>query len=159
MPKVSRTKALEPAVSISVAAQPIHADAGGPGPETRSGKIIDRASDWIAKDEQLTALQLRWQALETALFDKAAQMKLDCATASHSEMPEAREMRALDVEIGDTHRLLQAEAREIRLLRATTIAAAIAKVELGLKVQGQFDWRAHALELVEDGVRELRALL
>ncbi|MDP3736444.1 MAG: hypothetical protein Q8R02_03585 [Hyphomonadaceae bacterium] len=41
----------------------------------------------------------------------------------------------------------------------TSIEGALAKVELGIKVQGPFDWRDHALELLEVGVADLRKLV
>ena len=36
---------------------------------------------------------------------------------------------------------------------------ALAKIELGLAVQGPFDWRDHALELVEEGLKDLRDMI
>jgi hypothetical protein len=44
-------------------------------------------------------------------------------------------------------------------MRATSIAGALAKIELGLKVQGPYDWQDHALELAEGGVSELKAMM
>jgi hypothetical protein len=93
-------------------------------------ELAAKAAGWIAANERLTAMQLRWQA-----------------------------MRALDGEIEETRRQLNAAAGEIRLVQATTIAGAIAKIELGLRVQGPFDWQDHARELLEDGIAELRGLL
>jgi hypothetical protein len=98
-------------------------------------------------------MYLRWQHFETLLFDKARGMGMGCDTAGESDLPEAQAMRALDAEIDETRRRLDASAGEIRRVRATTVAGAIAKIELGLKVQGPFDWQDHALELLEDGVK------
>ena len=151
MPKVQKVAVGDPAEQRGQPAEM--------GIEPSSQTIIDRAVRWIAKDREVAALQRRWQMLETALFHQAVRLKLDCEALSNSDVSEACQMRALDAEIARGLRHLQEEAREIRRLKATTIAAAIAKVELGLKVQGQFDWRADALELAEDGIGELRALL
>jgi len=122
-------------------------------------QLASKAAEWIATDERLTALQLSWQHLETLLFAKARQMKMDCEHACQTNLPEAQAMRALDKEIEETRRRLDATAGEIRLIPATTIAGAIAKIQLGLKVQGPFDWQDHARELLEDGLAELRGLV
>jgi hypothetical protein len=121
-------------------------------------ELASKAAEWIATDSRLTALQLSWQHFETLLFAKARQLKIDCAHACQSNLPEAQAMRALDTEIEATRRQQAAAAGEISLIPATTISGAIAKLELGLKVQGPFDWQPHALELLEDGIAELRSL-
>jgi hypothetical protein len=122
-------------------------------------ELVVRASAWIAGDEQLNVMQLRWQGFESLLFDKARRMGMGCDEACESDLPEAQAMRALDEEIEESRRRLNAAAGEIRLTPATTIAGAIAKIELGLRVQGPFDWQDHALELLEEGLAELRGLL
>jgi hypothetical protein len=123
-----------------------------------SDELVVRAAEWIAADDHITAMELEWQDLESDLFDKAKRMRMSCAKARQSDLPEAQAMRALDIEIEKTHRRLEALAGEIRLLPATTIAGAIAKIELGLKVQGPYEWRDHAYELIEDGILELRTV-
>jgi hypothetical protein len=123
-----------------------------------ANELAARATAWIATDERLTAMQLSWQHFEGLLFDKARRMGIDCEEACLSDLPEAQAMRALDREIEETRRQLNAEAGEISLIPATTISGAIAKIELGLQVQGPFDWQDHALELLEDGLAELRGL-
>lgn len=124
-----------------------------------SDELARRAAHWIARDQHLTAMQLRWQDLEAALFRKARHLNVKREDADQGNLPEAQAMRALDGEIDGTIRWLENEAGGIRSLPATTIAGAIAKIELGIKVQGPFDWRDHALELLEDGIAEMRALL
>jgi hypothetical protein len=121
-------------------------------------ELAARAAGWIATDDRLTAMQLRWQHFETLLFAKAHRIKMDCEHACRSNLPEAQAMRALDKEIEETRRRLHTAAGEISQIPATTISGAIAKIELGLKVQGPFDWQDHALELLEDGIAELRGL-
>jgi hypothetical protein len=122
-------------------------------------ELASKAAEWIATANRLTAMQLRWQHFETLLFAKARQMNMSCEHACQSNLPEAQAMRALDTEIEETRRKQVATAGEIRLIPATTISGAIAKIELGLKVQGPFDWQDHALELLEDGIVELRRLV
>jgi len=122
-------------------------------------ELAIRTAGWIAMDEQLNVMQIRWQGFESLLFDKARRMGMGCDEACRSNLPEAQAMRALDREIEETRRQLNAAAGEIRLMPATTIAGAIAKIELGLRVQGPFDWQDHALELLEEGIAELRGLV
>jgi hypothetical protein len=124
-----------------------------------SDDVNARAAAWIASDQRLTAMQLRWQDFETLLFAKARRMKMSCEQACRSNLPEAQAMRSLDKDIEATRRQLNAAAGEISLLPATTISGALAKIELGLKVQGPFDWQDRALELLQDGIVELRGLL
>jgi hypothetical protein len=148
---------------IGVFAAPAAAQASlaASSPPTSAGpdELAARAARWIATDDRLTAMQLRWQHFEGLLFDKARQLKMSCEHACQSNLPEAQAMRALDNEIEATRRQQAMAAGEIRLMPATTIAGALAKIELGLKVQGPFDWQDHARELLEDGVAELRELL
>ncbi len=67
-------------------------------------------------------------------------------------------MRALDLQITAAYAHLEALAGKVRRMRATTISGAVAKVQLGLQVQGPYDWQEHALELTEDGLAELRKM-
>ncbi len=120
--------------------------------------VVSHAAAWTAADENLTAMQLRWQDYETAVFDKARRMKINCARACESNWPEAQAMRALDLQITAAYAHLEALAGKVRRMRATTISGAVAKVQLGLQVQGPYDWQEHALELTEDGLAELRKM-
>ncbi len=43
-------------------------------------------------------------------------------------------------------------------MRARSVQRTIAKVELGLAVQGPFDWTDPALDLLNDGLAELHSL-
>lgn len=74
-------------------------------------------------------------------------------------MLDARAMRALNRQINASFNNLQQAAEQASLMEATTIEGAIAKIELGLAVQGPFDWRDHALELAQDGLAEPKALV
>ena len=68
-------------------------------------------------------------------------------------------MRILDQRIKATYPELEAEAGAIRALPTMSAAGAIAKIALGLAVQGPFDWRDHALELLEEGLKDLRDMI
>jgi len=103
-------------------------------------------------------MQLQWQDCESAVFDKARRMKISCERACQSNWPEAQAMRTLDLQIAAAYAHLEALAGKIRRMRATTISGAVAKIHLGLQVQGPYDWQEHALELVEGGLVELHEL-
>jgi hypothetical protein len=120
--------------------------------------IVAHAAAWTAADENLTAMQLAWQDHESAVFDKARRMKISCARACESNWPEAQAMRVLDLQITAAYAHLEALAGKIQRMRATTISGAVAKIQLGLQVQGPYDWQEHALELVEGGLTELRKM-
>jgi hypothetical protein len=161
MTKISRRELIVDAIAVPILAPATSAVVVPACPPLKiaSDNLVEKAAEWIAADEHLTALELRWQALESQLFDKARRMKMSCDKATRSNMPEAQAMRAIDREIEDIHRRLAASADEVSQTPSATIAGAIAKIELGLKVQGPYDWRDHAQELLENGIAELRAII
>ena len=129
-------------------------------PEVQADRtILDRVSSWIARHDRLDEVQREWQQLESALFAKAATLKISCDAAMRGNLAEAKDMRALDAEIEASHRDLAVEAGEIRAMKSSSVADALAKVELGLSVQGPFDWRDHARQLIADGIEELKSML
>jgi hypothetical protein len=123
-----------------------------------SDTIVSHVAAWTAADENLTTMQLEWQEHESTVFDKARRMKIGCERACESNWPEAQAMRALNLRIAAAYVHLEALAGGIRQMRATTISGAVAKIHLGLLVQGPYDWQEHALELVEDGLVEVRRM-
>ncbi len=120
--------------------------------------VVSQAAAWATADENLTAMEQEWRDYESVVFDRARQMKIGCERACQGNWPEAQAMRALDVKITAAYAYLEALAGEIERMRVTTISGAVAKIQLGLQVQGPYDWREHALELIEDGLVELRKL-
>lgn len=159
MTTISRRNVLVGAVVAPCAfpaSLPVAMSAGLP---SRDNHLIAKAALWISSDDGLTALEVQWQDLECQLFSKAKHMKISCEKAGRSTMPEAQAMRVLDREIAESYRFLAITAYEASQMPATTIAGAIAKIELGLRVQGPFDWKDHAHELLEDGIAELRTLV
>lgn len=132
-----------------------------PGASDDSGVIdavVSKAAQWTAADANLTAMQIEWQDFESAVFAKARRMKICCARACDSNWPEAQAMRALDQQITAAYAHLAALAGKIQRMRAVTVSGAIAKIQLGLQVQGPYDWQENALELVKGGIVELREL-
>jgi hypothetical protein len=120
--------------------------------------VMARAAEWIAAYELAAAWEAEWRGLETRLFERAAGLKMDCLLACRSGLVEARAMRALDRRIEAAYREMQRVAGEAAARPAVSMAGALAKIELGVRVQGEFDWREHALELIRDGVAGVRRL-
>jgi hypothetical protein len=120
--------------------------------------LIEKTLAWTVANERLTAMELEWQALESELFQKASSLGMDCRAALRGELLEARAMRALDHRIRTAYRALDRVSGEIALMRATSISGALAKIELGMRVQGPCDWKRSVIELIESGLAELRTL-
>lgn len=68
-------------------------------------------------------------------------------------------MRILNRRIEAAYPKLEEEAGAICALPTMSAEGALAKIELGLAVRGPFDWRDHALELVEEGLKDLRDMI
>lgn len=119
--------------------------------------LVARAAEWIALREHVDALSAEADDLEGMLFDKAKALGLNGDKASRSSLPEAQLCRTKKREFDETDRSLRQLARDIRGMRATTVAGAIAKIELSLHIQYD-EWSEHAFEFVEDGIAELRGL-
>lgn len=124
---------------------------------TARDPLVTRAHEWIALSERVDALSAEADDLQGRVFDKARALGIRGDKACRSSMPEARAWRAKDREHDEARRLLEKRAEEIRMTRATTIAGAIAKIELSLHIQYE-EWSEHAYEFIEEGVAELRQL-
>ena len=122
-------------------------------------KLPPRAARCIAKNQELRTFVLEWQALETTLFAKARLAGISCSNATERELPQAKAMRELETRIEELTTWLNAEARDVSALNAQTIPDALAKIEMGLEVQGPHDWQDPAFALLNDGLLCLRCLL
>jgi hypothetical protein len=120
--------------------------------------LVAGAAAWMALNAKREATIRKWQRLETKLFAKAKAQKMNVEAAERSNWPEARTMRQLARRIDAHNYALESEAQRLSAIPATTVASAIAKVRLGLEVQGPFDWRPCAHELLSDGWAELCGL-
>lgn len=121
--------------------------------------LVSKAAEWIATEDWRDAMHEQWQDLEGLVFDEARRLNICSAEACKSDMPQAQAMRALGAKVKEAGCRIGAMAEEISLTPATTVAGAIAKIELGLRVQGPYDWQDHAFELIQGGIAELRGLL
>jgi hypothetical protein len=120
--------------------------------------VPTRTASWIARKARLEAMIRRWQRLESILHTKVRR-RLEFPDAYDSDLPEACAMRILSQRIEAACPDLEEEAGAIRELPTMSAEGAIAKIELGLAVQGPFDWRDHALELLQEGLRDLRDMI
>jgi len=159
MTKLSRREIVKATLALPVAPQGLISTVPATPPwAVQVDTVLAAVDAWIAKDVCVTAMQLEWQRYENVVFDRARRMKIGCERACQSNWPEARAMRALDLEIKAAYPHLARLAWDVRQLRALTIAGAVAKIQLGLQVQGPYDWQEHAFELVEGGLVDLRKL-
>jgi hypothetical protein len=127
--------------------------------DKRRDPLILANGRWTAARARLDALEAEWQRLERQLFVKARSLAMDLATVRDSELREAKAMRVLDRKMHKASSDLAASAARARTLRAASLGEALAKIELGLKVQGAFDWKPNARALAEEGVMEARELI
>lgn len=124
-----------------------------------SDPVLGLAGAWIAQREQLEAMIFEWQRVETALMKKAKALRVDMDDARGGRFPEATAMRVLDRRMDVFYGVLENLAREASRLKAVSAEGALAKVGLGLRVQGRYGWQPHAFGLVQGGVEELSAFL
>lgn len=120
--------------------------------------LIAKAASWVAASARIDAMSVEADELQGQVFDKARKLRIKGIKACRSRMPEARRYRALNRKITAGYHNLELLAGEISAMAAVSIEGALAKIELGLNVQGPFDWRDHALEIAESGIAELRQM-
>jgi len=119
--------------------------------------IIVAISEWVSQRSDADALAQRWQRLETKLFKRCKH--LDLTRALRSGLPEARELRALTRKINAAEKKLERSAARIAEMRATSGQGALAKIEMGLRIQEPQDCEEMAWVLIKSGADELRAVL
>lgn len=157
MAKISRRAILAagmalPATSLTDAAPSLAVSHGAvPDP------LVARAGEWIALRGHVDALSEEADDLQGLVFNRARLLGVRGDKACGSSMSEARAWRAKKREFEEGSRQLERLATQIRRMRASTVAGAIARIELSLHIQYE-EWSEHAFEFVEDGIIELRRL-
>jgi hypothetical protein len=149
--KKPKTRARKPAPLISIPLSSITAGAD-------CDQVPERAASWMVRKARLEGMIRQWQSLESILHAKTRRDRT-FGEACDSDQPEACAMRILNKRIEATYPELEQEAEAISALPTMSAEGALAKIELGLAVQGPFDWREHALELVEEGLKDLRDMI
>ena len=120
--------------------------------------MIAEVATWMGAKDAVEALEQEWRDLERQLSLKVRPLNIDLIEGGRSSLPEVRAMRALTRKMRAADRELERVAERIALMRARSVAGALAKIELGLQIQGPYDWQDHALALVRGGIEQLRQL-
>lgn len=149
MAKLSRRKLI-----AGAAATPLAGAAGAP-PPPKADPIVAKVRAWLAGRAEHDALAREWARLETKLMAKT-RAKMNMTQARRSGAPEARAMRVLDKRIVAAWKKLNRAAGRIVVMRPTSAEGALAKIELGLAIQGPYDWEDFAYALLQDGFEQLR---
>lgn len=122
--------------------------------------IIAKVETWLADRDAIDAMSLEWQDWEVALCEKIKPMGISLTQAYRTGLQEARAMRLLDRKIKVGLRRLDRTARAILLMRPTSTEGALAKIRLGLRIQGPYDWNDdYVYVLVQDGCEQLALML
>ncbi len=162
MAKLTRRKLIAIAASAPLALNgAAHAAPATTAPaSTEADPIVAKAAAWMAAYDAREALVLEWQDHETALFAKVKAMNISVDRGMRSDMAEARAMRALDRKIKAQRKQLDRDAGRIVVMRPTSAQGALAKIMVGLRIQGPYDWNDEIVEaLVQDGCEQLALML
>lgn len=167
MPKICRRKlivgvAAAPLALSGARAKPGSAEGSRASPIAPTSKpdpVLARAAAWIAERDAIDAMMREWQELEVALCEKIGPTAIPLTRAHRCGLSEARAMRALDRRIKTGLRRLERMARAIVLLRPMSAEGALAKIRVGLRIQGPYDWEDYAFALVQDGCDQLALML
>ncbi len=130
------------------------------GPTKAPSHLVEtKVREWIAQKEAQESLVRRWQDLEHRLCEKIRPLGMGLTAAVRSGLPEARAMRMLMRRIRTEDRRLDRAAASIVLMRSSTIEDALAKVQLGLRIQEPLDCEEYSWALMRDGFERLRELI
>jgi hypothetical protein len=168
MAKFSRRKLIGGGAAAALAlngaahARQDRADAGRMPPTALASKpdpVLARVTAWIADRDAIDAMMRQWQDQEVALCETCKRLGMPLTRAYSSRLPEARAMRELDRKIKTGLQRLERQARRLVLMRPRSVQGALAKVRMGLKIQGPFDWEDYAFALAQDGCEQLARML
>lgn len=158
MPSVSRR-----ALMTAVASLPLAGGGQRPAPRATlrqaADPVVDAVRQWMADQKARDAMIREWQDWENALCQRIRLLPMNLSQAGRSGLPEARAMRALDRKIKTAGKKLDRRAARIVLKRVTSPEGALAKIEMGLCIQGPYDWEEYAFALFQDGCEQLRTRL
>lgn len=121
--------------------------------------VVTAVRQWMDDQRSRDAMIREWQDWENALCARIRLLPMNLSQAGRSGLPEARAMRALDHKIKSTGKKLDRRAARLVLKRVTSLEGALAKIELGLSIQGPYDWEEYAFALIQDGCEQLRRRL
>ncbi|HRK67570.1 MAG TPA: hypothetical protein PKY73_08460 [Hyphomonas sp.] len=127
--------------------------------QTLPDPVVASVEAWMSDYSKREAMMLEWQDWEVALCERIRPLGIGLTRGHRSRLPEARSMRALDRKIKALGKKLDKRAARIILTRVTSTKAALAKIEMGMRIQGPYDWEDYAFALIQDGCEQLRKWL
>jgi hypothetical protein len=149
MAKLSRRKLI-----AGVAAAPLVGTVVAP---PKVDPLVAKVRAWLADREAADGLMHQWQRLETALYRKHGAMSTrEAIRAGHAE---GRQMKVLDARYRAASKKLDRRAGRLVLARAVTTEGALAKVEMGLRIQEPLDCEEFSWALIQGGFEELRQFM
>lgn len=125
------------------------------GRAVESSSLLGAKAEWISLHNKRLAKIQAWQCLETQLFTKAKRKGILVEASLESDQPETLAMKTLDKRIEELSQQTDDLAEYILSKPIGSLAEAVAKIEVGLKIQGAEDWQPCALELIEDALDAL----
>ena len=129
-----------------------------PGANAQAGDVlVGRVRAWIAERDASDGLVRQWQTLEHQLSLRVKPLGLDLNQGIESNLSEARAMRALMRRIRASDRRLAAEAKRILRVRSSSWEGALAKIQLGFRMQTPVGPEDVSHALMQAGFEELAA--
>lgn len=119
---------------------------------------LERARRWMSIKANQETLEKAWQDLEHALSLRIKPLGLDLYEATRSELSEARAMRRLMRRIEDHDRSLDQQMRRIARRRSTSLAGALAKIEIALRMSCPAACEEVVWALVVSAAQDLREM-
>jgi len=166
MAKISRrnliTGAAAAPLALNGAAQAAPATPGRARTASASNPdpVVAKVAEWMADRAAVDAMSEEWADLEVVLCRKTRSSGMSLTQAYRTALPEARAMKVLDRKIKVGLRRLHRQAQRIVLMRTTSAQGALAKLRLGVKIQGPYDWNDdYVYALVQDGCEQLVLML
>lgn len=158
MPKLSRRTliaalplALDPAVHTAPA-EALH-----PNPALRapsplgSDALLEEIRAWTQTHAARDAMVCAYSDAEGRLFLKAKALGLSPSTILRSNLEDAKTLKALNRDIKSADRKLNRAAARIAHTKPQSVEAAMAQIDMGLLIQGPYDWDDHAYALIQSG--------
>jgi hypothetical protein len=157
MPKLSRRTliaalplALDPALNPSPA-QALHPLDPDP--------LLQEIRAWTQAHRAREAMLHAYSESEERLFLKARALGLSANQMLRSRLDEARALKILSRDIKNADRKLDRAAARIAASTPQSPETALAQIDMGLLIQGPYDWDDHAYALIQSGRAELSRLL
>lgn len=127
----------------------------GAGPRPQS--VAQLAKAWNAERDLIGLLTRRWSDLETALQRRTG--SLDFGAAAAGGDAGALEMIAIDRRLPGLWEAAEAAAERISRLPCATLGDALAKLQMGIRINGLHDCQGSSYVLLQGGYDDLVGIL